>query len=82
MIFGPDGQPLAKHLPEDEEGIIYADIDLAMISISKAAYDPTGHYARGDVTRLLLNRSPRRSSMDFGEDLSSAANFTVAQSPS
>jgi nitrilase len=81
MIFGPDGQPLAKHLPEDQEGIIYADIDLAMISIAKAAYDPTGHYARGDVTRLLLNRSPRRTSMNFGEDLSGASNFTVAQSP-
>jgi aliphatic nitrilase len=57
-IFGPDGMPLAEPLPEDEEGIIYADIDPAMISIAKSAADPVGHYSRPDVTRLLLNTSP------------------------
>lgn len=58
MIFGPDGQPLAEHLPEDVEGILYAEIDLAMISIAKSAADPVGHYSRPDVTRLLLNPNP------------------------
>ncbi|MBL7203381.1 MAG: carbon-nitrogen hydrolase family protein [Desulfobacteraceae bacterium] len=57
-IFGPDGRPLAKPLPEDVEGIIYADIDLGMISIAKSAADPVGHYSRPDVTRLLLNTHP------------------------
>ena len=27
-----------------------------MISLAKAAADPAGHYARPDVTRLLLNK--------------------------
>ena len=67
MIFGPDGQPLVEHLPQDEEGILYADIDLSMIAIAKAAYDPSGHYARGDVVRLMVNRNPRRTSMSFAE---------------
>ena len=58
MIFGPDGRPLAEPLREDAEGIIYADIDLAMISIAKSAADPVGHYSRPDVTRLLLNTDP------------------------
>ena len=58
MIFGPDGQPLAEHLPEDVEGTLYAEIDLGMISIAKSAADPVGHYARPDVTRLLLNPNP------------------------
>lgn len=57
MVFGPDGQPLADPLPEDEEGLVYADIDLGMISIAKSAADPVGHYSRPDVTRLLLNTS-------------------------
>jgi len=57
-IFGPDDTPLAELLPEDEEGIIYADIDPALISIAKSAADPVGHYSRPDVTRLLLNTSP------------------------
>ena len=67
MIFGPDGQPLVEHLPEDREGILYADIDLSMIAIAKAAYDPSGHYGRGDVTRLMLNTNPRRTSMTFAQ---------------
>jgi nitrilase len=75
MIFGPDGQPLVAHLPEDQEGILYADIDLSSISIAKAAYDPSGHYARGDVVRLLINRNPRRTSMSFGDDVGTAIEF-------
>ncbi len=57
-IFGPDGKPLAKPLPEKEEGIIYADVDLGMISLAKAAGDPVGHYSRPDVLRLLMNPAP------------------------
>lgn len=56
-IFGPDGNSLTEPLAETEEGILYADIDLAAISIAKCFADPVGHYARADVTQLLLNRS-------------------------
>ncbi|MEV5386251.1 carbon-nitrogen hydrolase family protein [Streptomyces sp. NPDC052721] len=59
-IYGPDGRPMAEPLPEDTEGILYADIDLADIAVAKAAADPVGHYSRSDVTRLLLNRTPQR----------------------
>ena len=57
-IFAPDGSSIAASIPEDQEGIVYADIDLGMISLAKAAADPAGHYARPDVTRLLLNKTP------------------------
>ena len=58
VIYGPDGAPLALPLPPDKEGLLYADIDLGMISVAKAAADPAGHYARPDVTRLLFNNRP------------------------
>lgn len=63
-IFGPDGQQLHESLPEGEEGLIYAEIDLGLISASKAVGDPTGHYSRPDVTQLLLNKTPRRAVLD------------------
>jgi nitrilase len=57
-IYGPDGSPIGDRLAPDQEGLIYADVDLGMISVAKAAADPAGHYARPDVTRLLLNKRP------------------------
>ncbi len=67
MIFGPDGQPMAEHLPEDEEGLIVAEISLPMISVAKAAGDPSGHYSRPDVVRLLINKKPQPRVMEFDD---------------
>jgi nitrilase len=59
-IFGPDGTSLAEPLAPDQEGLLYADIDLGAIGVAKAAADPAGHYSRPDVTRLLFNNKPAR----------------------
>ena len=65
MIYGPDGSPLTERLAETDEGLVYAEIDLSLISIAKSAADPVGHYSRPDVTRLLLNRESASSVESF-----------------
>ncbi|MFF3374136.1 carbon-nitrogen hydrolase family protein [Streptomyces sp. NPDC002680] len=58
-IYGPEGSELAKPLPETEEGILYADLDLDLLAIAKHAYDPVGHYSRPDVFRLTFDPRPK-----------------------
>ena len=66
-IYAPDGQDIGTNLPHTKEGLVMADIDLGMIAFAKAAADPAGHYARRDVTRLLLNSKPQRPVVAFDD---------------
>lgn len=66
-IYGPDGSEIAERIPHDQEGIMYADIDLHMIGYAKAAADPAGHYAKRDSTRLLINRRKQRPVVNFDD---------------
>jgi nitrilase len=54
-VVGPLGQLLAGPV-YDQETILLADLDLNDIIRSKLDFDVTGHYARPDVFRLVVNR--------------------------
>lgn len=60
MIFGPDGRPLCDPLPEDQERLLIAEVDIGSIAIARASTDPIGHYSCADVTKLLIDHTLRR----------------------
>jgi aliphatic nitrilase len=79
-IFAPDGRELGEALPEDAEGLVYADLDLGLITLAKNAADPAGHYSRPDVTRLLLDSSRHEPVVHLASSHAPAAPATTAVS--
>ncbi|MHA6823493.1 carbon-nitrogen hydrolase family protein [Ralstonia pseudosolanacearum] len=59
-ILGPDGRVIGQPLI-DQEGIVYADIDLSRCIQPRQMHDITGHYNRFDVFDLRVNRKPLRA---------------------
>ena len=59
-IISPRGTYLAEPVL-DKEMIVYADIDLEMIIDAKWASDCIGHYARPDITRLVIHEEKYRT---------------------
>jgi nitrilase len=57
VIVSPLGEVLAGPL-YDEEGILYADLDLSEITKAKVDFDVVGHYARSDIFQLHVNTAP------------------------
>ena len=82
-IYAPDGSPICEPLPETEEGLLFADIDLGAIAVAKSFADPVGHYSRPDVTRLLLNRSAQPRVENFvAEPMEEVISGSEEDSPS
>ncbi len=81
MIFGPDGKAMCEALAPDQEGLLFADIDIGQISIAKSFADPVGHYARPDVTRLLLNNRPAPKVEEFCSPVEEFENNTMTPDP-
>jgi nitrilase len=62
-IAGPDGEWLVEPLL-NEEGNVYFELDFNRVLEERQNFDPVGHYARPDVTKLYVNRE-RQSTVAF-----------------
>src|SRR5690606_27747134 len=58
-IIGPNGAVIGEPLI-DQEGIVYANIDLAKCIQPKQMHDILGHYNRFDIFDLRVNTAPTR----------------------
>ena len=59
-IIGPNGAVVGQPLIDDE-GIVYADIDLEKCIQPKQMHDILGHYNRFDIFDLRVNTAPTRN---------------------
>ncbi|MDP4263809.1 MAG: carbon-nitrogen hydrolase family protein [Bacteroidota bacterium] len=57
IVINPKGDIIAGPLHR-EEGILYAELDMALVAHSKWSLDVAGHYARPDVFKFSVNRKP------------------------
>ena len=62
-IAGPDGNWIVEPVP-DEERLVIADLDIALVAQERHNFDPTGHYSRPDVFTVTVDRS-RREAVEF-----------------
>lgn len=58
VIVDPFGEVLAGPL-HDEEGLLFADLDLDEVTRGRYDFDAAGHYGRPDLFSLTVDRRPR-----------------------
>jgi nitrilase len=78
LIADPDGKLLAGPA-ENEETILYAEVDPARTLGTRFQLDTAGHYARPDVFRLIVDRQPRPMIETLGTPTADPADDSGAQ---
>lgn len=65
-IAGPDGKWCVEPVVGSEQ-LIVCDLDFDAIRRERQNFDPSGHYARPDVTKLVVDRTRQRT-VDFHDE--------------
>jgi aliphatic nitrilase len=73
VVLDPTGTPVGESLCQDE-GILYAKIDLAQSVEPKQFHDVVGSYNRFDIFNLTIDRSARRPATFIDEARGSAGS--------
>jgi aliphatic nitrilase len=63
-IVSPEGKYLAEPLTEGE-GMVVADLDMALITKRKRMMDSVGHYARPELLSLAINERPAQTTFEM-----------------
>jgi aliphatic nitrilase len=72
LVTGPSGATIGEQR-RDEEGILYADIDVAQCVPPKQFHDISGGYNRFDIFQLTVDRSANRPVTFVARDVSDCA---------
>ena len=68
-IVSPEGKYLAEPLTEGE-GMVVADLDMALITKRKRMMDSVGHYARPELLSLAINERPAQTLFEMPATMS------------
>lgn len=74
-IVSPEGKHLAPPLTEGE-GMVIADLDMALITKRKRMMDSVGHYARPELLSLAINDRPATTTLQMPAAQSAFASST------
>lgn len=77
-IIGPNGKILTEKLEPNQEGLVYAEIDLEKIVDCKYQIDPAGHYSNKTLSMTVL-KEPHPVCNFIGEETSYALSFEKLQ---
>jgi nitrilase len=78
VVVAPSGALLAGPVREAEETLV-VELDLSAVAATRRLMDPTGHYNRPDVFRLLVDTSKRDATTSTGSVALDRENVSPSQ---